>query len=425
MLAPFLVPENRLEEMVGNLPLLRAIDPGLAGCSKHEIIQILESLPPNRQIEVYECLRAIHGLAQTKLKSLTSQASSLISQAELERPPQQGEMQAITLADCLVLSKMSKRDWDMRQAGCTEEELVNRYRAQGLKEDRIQRILTSHQEQVRSLELIEQQFKDAGVSEQRVFILDNLPHEEAQRLVDRYPMIMALGGDDSAKAVSHLIGADKLFCLINSDAGTSTGGLISFSRDDMPALFTALAEGNFLIQEWPRLEVEVIRGDNGRLDRFPPAISEVVITDDRSLYTLRASFNPATYQESPLESDLDPQSTSIHAKGSGLIVTTGAGSTGWFSSAAKYIYPNGRRFARTAQRFEYISREPYGEPQPEDEMTGTYSAGETMTVNVNSKHDPIVSGDSVWASQLKEGDQVRIRLSKQPLKVVASLRPQN
>jgi NAD kinase len=58
-------------------------------------------------------------------------------------------------------------------------------------------------------------------------------------------------------------------------------------------------------------------------------------------------------------------------------------------------------------------------------MTGTYSAGETMTVNVNSKHDPIVSGDSVWASQLKEGDQVRIRLSKQPIKVVASLRPQN
>jgi hypothetical protein len=111
----------------------------------------------------------------------------------------------------------------------------------------------------------------------------------------------------------------------------------------------------------------------------------------------------------------------IHSKGSGVIVATGAGSTGWFSSAAKYIYPDGRKFPRTAKRFEFVSREPYGEPLPENELTGTYEQHETMVVRVNSKHKPIVSGDSIWVQPVKEGDEVRVSLSDKPLKVITAI----
>jgi len=45
-----------------------------------------------------------------------------------------------------------------------------------------------------------------------------------------------------------------------------------------------------------------------------------------------------------------------------------------------------------------------------------------MVMHVNSKHQPIVSGDSVWVQPVTEGDEVRVRLSKEPLKVITGFR---
>jgi len=364
-----------------------------------------------------DCLKAIRFQSNSSFAPLSASASRLVHASEVERAPQATELQRVQLSDCIVLTKTSKRDWDMKEGGYSQDELITAYREQGFSEGRIEAILRSHQEQLTTKALMEQEFKDAGIADQRVFLLDELNSDQIEQLVARFACIIALGGDDHAKAVSQFITPDKYLCIINSDVGSSVGALAAFSRERLPELFCGLASGNFLIQEWPRLDVEIHHGSDGSISNPPPSLSEVLITDKESLYTLRASFNPANL------GDLSEDTRFlIHSKGSGIIVATGAGSTGWFSSAAKYIYPEGRSFPRTAKRFEYISREPYGDPAPEGELTGAYGPNETMVVRVNSKHNPIVSGDSVWMQEVKEGDEVHIRLDSTPLRVVTNLR---
>jgi NAD kinase len=417
---PVEISVQRLDESSSfseDLRLLRAIDPDLRCSSKAEIRALLETLDEQERLEAIRGIEAAQELAKHALAPLIARAHALRTVQEVERSPKEGELQKIDLSDCLVLTKISKRDWDMRAANCSEEELIKLYREQGLDEGRIQRILNSHVQQQISLKLVEQQFKDAGLDEQRVFVLSELTPERAKELVNKFPCIIALGGDDHAKAVSHLISGDKYFCAVNSDVGSSVGGLTAFSRDDMPELIRNLASGDFLIQEWPRLEVEVERGSDRSVQSYPPSLSEVILTEEKSLYTLRASFNaPELYDTEKRDALL------IHSKGSGVIVATGAGSTGWFSSAIKIINPDGRKFPRTAKRMEFVTREPYGDPVREEQLTGAYYEGEVMGMHVNSKHQPIVSGDSVWVQPVTEGDEVRVRLSKEPLKVITGFR---
>jgi hypothetical protein len=46
-----------------------------------------------------------------------------------------------------------------------------------------------------------------------------------------------------------------------------------------------------------------------------------------------------------------------------------------------------------------------------------------VVMRVNSKHGPIVSGDSVWMRPVTAGDEVHVRLGRDPLRVITAYGP--
>jgi hypothetical protein len=105
-------------------------------------------------------------------------------------------------------------------------------------------------------------------------------------------------------------------------------------------------------------------------------------------------------------------------KGNGIIVGTGAGSTGWLDAARKHVYPFGKEWARTERRAEFGQMMSFGSSAPLMEF-GELDERGTLTFVSSGNRKPTISGDSVWFRAFPRGSVARIRLSDAPLKVVA------
>jgi NAD kinase len=315
--------------------------------------------------------------------------------------------------DCVVLTKSSVLVYDANKMNRSQSEVLSWYRDQGYPESRISAILASHHEQVSAIEEVNRLFERAGIDDQRVFNFDQLSHEERREIFERFPLVISLGGDDHAKAVSRYVNSEQFFCIINSDTTSSNGVLTYYDRRSIGNLFERLSTGDFLIEEWPRLQVTINRTVDGVDEKVQcaPALSEISIADEFTLYTFRGVAQGNFLSQPEI------------IKGSGLLIANGAGSTGWFSSAARYIYPEGRSFPRTSLKAEYVVREPYGDRRPEASYTSSFESGDVLVIRTSSKHSPEVSGDSVWREPLPAGAEAIISLSEKPLKVISNQRP--
>lgn len=387
---------------------LRAASPDIGRRSDAELDQILYSLPEKDRTQVDQALQEISN-ALGKLRPFALACLAWESRPEKSRHPQGAELSRIIPQDCVVFTKRSMLQYDMETMGKSREQVQAWYLQQGYSEGRIKNIMDSHFQQQLSHHEMQRIFNEAGIKEPRIFTLDSLNAEQIRSLVESHSMIFSLGGDDHAKAVSHYVGFEKYFAIVNSDPVYSNGAITYFSRDTIGALFERLAQGHFLIEEWPRLEVTLVHMRDGKEEILacPGSISEISVADEFSLYTFRGTVEGTHAAEN------------LVVKGSGLLLTTGTGSTGWFSSAGRYIYPHGRKFHRTDHVGEFIVREPYGDSVSPGEMTGTFSPQDTLIIRTSSKHCPEISGDSVWKFALPAGAEARVSLSRQPLLVVS------
>ena len=216
-----------------------------------------------------------------------------------------------------------------------------------------------------------------------------------------------MGGDDHFKAAAHHV-TDQFVIVVNSDPQRSDGALSYFNAQNFEALVRRLMDGNFLVEEWNRLEGVLDTAVDGHRCRIalPPACSEISVADQETLYTMRGML-----KHGDAESQL---------KGSGVLVVPGAGSTGWFTSAGKYLFPFGRRWLRTEGRAEIVHREPYGSDTDMQKVWGVLKKGEEIRIESSSNHSPEVSVDSVWRHSFPRGSELRIWICEQPLKVISN-----
>jgi NAD+ kinase len=218
--------------------------------------------------------------------------------------------------------------------------------------------------------------------------------EEPEEAFEGYDLVVSVGGDGTVLDTSHYIEDETPLLPVRSDPG-SHGALCQYGADEVDAAIDAALEDP-AIEEWSRAEVDY-DGETAY------ALNEVFIADSHSMEVAR-------YEVS------DGERTEEHMN-SGLVVSTGAGSTGWYNN----IPGSDGAFPADADELRYIEREPIRDGDQELN-SGVLEPGEELEIRSKMNVDGIISVDGDREDLLfgfPRGATATVRLADSPLRVVS------
>lgn len=205
-------------------------------------------------------------------------------------------------------------------------------------------------------------------------------------------LVISIGGDGTFIDASHLIKDDTLILGVNSDPKESEGIHCSATRKDFRDKIKRIIEGDFSVEKWTRLAVYL---DHKKCEF---ALNEVYVGAGHI-------YNTSRYV-------LEVHGVKERQKSSGVLISTGCGSTAWYSSAG------GRPFPKDAKEARFIVREPYcGHLVCGRIINGIIKEGEEMKIK-SEMRDGIVGIDSFKEYPLPKGKIVRITVSNKPIHVI-------
>lgn len=289
-------------------------------------------------------------------------------------------------AKIIVAPKLSKFEWDMQRYHLSPRRMLAKYRREGVD---VERIMGSHERQKASLRAFQKIFKTS------TYLLRG---QITRSAAAKASLVISLGGDNHFQYVSHFVDGTPVVG-INSDPKLSEGALDGLLASEYEQLARRLTKDDFEIEEWGRIQVVL----NGK--KLPVlAVSEVYMGESHRCYMSRHL--------------LEYRGKVEHQKCSGLVIATGAGSTGWYDSACRFRFPKGNRFPKTEQKLCFVACEPYhGKLSGTKIVDGTLKASEVLRVRSLNDTTGILSIDSEHSYPFSEGCHAVLKLAL-PLRVL-------
>ncbi|MEK6964432.1 MAG: hypothetical protein AABX70_08490 [Nanoarchaeota archaeon] len=281
----------------------------------------------------------------------------------------------------LVVTKQSKVEWEQEKFDLDEEGIRAKYSAEHANLDAI---LKAHERQLDTRQELHELLPTA----------DFVAMNHLTQPVTDYDQVISLGGDNSFSYVTHHLTSTPIIG-INSDPGRSTGALCTWNSTHLKEVVDQLLLGNYQTQEWTRLQATI----NG--EPFTSATSEYFFgereRDQMSRHVV--VYRGREYEE----------------KNSGIIIATGAGSTGWYRSSG------GKAFGKTERKAAFLMTEPYLEPNRSETDVlhqGELELGEELILHSLNDADGRASADSWEKKPFNRGSKAVVRISDQPLRVI-------
>ncbi len=199
--------------------------------------------------------------------------------------------------------------------------------------------------------------------------------------------VVAIGGDGTVLSASHYL-VDKPILTVNSSPKTSEGVLTKIPIDKIYDKLDEIKE-NISVEKLERISVFI---NNKKIPLL--ALNEVFIANKKSylISKYKIKFNGGEEIQ----------------RSSGLIFSTGTGSTAWFKSAG------GKPFNPNAKFVKMIVREPY-EGKFSRFLLKKLTLKEDDFIEVVPMVESVLAVDSIREFKLRRGDVVRIKISKHPL----------
>ena len=283
----------------------------------------------------------------------------------------------------LIVAKQSKYEWEKQKFNLSHDELVKKYSKERAN---LPAILESHEKQLH----VREQFKNV-MPDSTMCFMDQTSYYLNK---DEFDLVIVLGGDNSFTYVSHWL-TDTPVLGVNSDPERSVGCLTRWSINDDSDIFDMVEMLDFNeydIQDWTRLAATI----DGKL--ITSASNEYFfgerIANKMSRHVL--VHNGKEYEQ----------------KCSGILITTGSGSSGWYNSISGSM----AAFDPTFQLGAFIVREPYA-PVKDGCYHGEISLGDELTLYSLNDDEGHVSVDSWEEFAFTRGSEARICLGN-PLRVV-------
>ncbi len=276
------------------------------------------------------------------------------------------------LAQAVIVPKATKVEHDMRRLGMSRDQLHAYYRA-----DSADIIFASHERQLEMRKRVSMLLPEAGHVTREQLTRDRL---------QGVSLVVALGGDNHFIYVTHFVDATPIVG-INADRVRSHGGLLALTEENVEGFVTRLRERNVLTQAWTRIEASVDGRIAGR------ATSEFYVGEQGRKDMTRHVLGTE------------------EQRCSGLLVATGAGSTGWYGAY-------GTAFDRTAPLARWVATEPFPHGHSYAQATGELTAGGELVVRSRNDAHAILSVDCLEDAPFPYGSVASFRLSDVPLRVV-------
>lgn len=216
--------------------------------------------------------------------------------------------------------------------------------------------------------------------------------EVKERTVRDSDLAITVGGDGTFAKAANLVNGSYLLG-INSNPSESEGALTSLDICDIERL-EDLINNNFEVMEHTRAQM-ILNGKH--IDEL--ATNEIYIGTSAQFLTSRYKIRHKGVEE--------------EQRSSGVIVTTGTGSSGWFNSAG------GKKFGRAEKKLAFLVREPYiGERLFRPELLkGEIKEKESIILTSTRDYGGIIAiNSSVY--NFNGGDIAEIKISDKPTKVI-------
>jgi hypothetical protein len=287
----------------------------------------------------------------------------------------------------LIVTKESKYEYERAKFNLSHDEILRKYSGEKAN---VEAILKSHDAQVASRQELRKLLPDSPVI--------SLSSPDLRNIVNRYDTVIAFGGDNSFSYVSHFLDSIPIMG-INSDPSRSVGALCAWDARRLDETIRSLQEGKFEIEEWTRLTAQL----NGTT--LSPATSEYFFGEDRRKDMSRHLM---VYR-----------GTEIETKGSGVIVSTGAGSTGWYDSAIRFLHPNGKNFLKTEEKAAFVVTEPYRfRADPRHVYEGEILPDEEIVLHSLNDGSGYATSDCWEEYDFFRGKRAAVKISEEPLRVI-------
>jgi NAD kinase len=200
--------------------------------------------------------------------------------------------------------------------------------------------------------------------------------------------VISIGGDGTALSASHYL-IHRPLLAVNSDPRGSEGALTTIELKELPKKLEEIKRGNHKIEKLERIKVFI----NGK-HLNPLVLNEVFIANEDAylISKYKIKFNGNEEEQ----------------RSSGLIFSTGTGSTAWYKSAG------GESFSPQAKYIRMITREPYfGKLHKFSMVKRKINQGESIEITPLTKM--VLAVDSIREVKLNEKDSIKIKISKWPL----------
>jgi len=303
---------------------------------------------------------------------------------------------SISRDEILVVTKMSKFEREKRETNLSDEDLVARYNAVGESGLRILAAHLHHQEAIATC------VRELGP--EQVIALESLRDHE---LTSRFKVIIALGGDDFFKLVTHHIEGSLPILGVNSDPSSSVGALLPITIEELPEALKRLEKGDYRIDPWTRISLRMNGVECGS------AINDIVLG--------KRDFRLTSRHE------LEYQGVKVMQRSSGILISTGVGSTGWYASAGLYLGDHDRSFPKTARYARFELREPSvtvtevdGKrvTRLPDLVEGTLVENETLRITSLNDDEGLACRDSFDSVPFPRGAVAEISIDPNPCHVI-------
>lgn len=224
-------------------------------------------------------------------------------------------------------------------------------------------------------------------------------------------LIISVGGDgELLNAGRYLDGPHLLvgFCSYERSAGR----LLLPPTVSPAALAAAALDGTGTVQEWTRLQATVYGPDPEPLRDL--ALNEIYVGDRFSVGTARYTLSVGDHEEKQ--------------RSSGLLVCTGAGSTGWYANVLVPSAGGCKRpdcFDRRSRELRWVVRDPIRSPEEPTLISGAIPEGLSFTVKSTMNSDGVVAFDGSKETYdrprvmpFNRGATLEVRAAAQPLRVL-------
>lgn len=180
-------------------------------------------------------------------------------------------------------------------------------------------------------------------------------------------VILALGGDDHLIWVLdrlEFLKLDMPVIACNADIKRSRGHILYYNIGNIKQILDDCAKGAYEIEKWPKIEGEIVY--DGKKIKLFPASQEYVIGE---------------YAGSQCSTQflIDGNKKELQ-KGDRLIITNGAGSSGWYDTIHKTIFGGSDTYKNSEKKIRYIVDGPSGGKERYKFLKGEVKCGDVLEI---------------------------------------------